>query len=252
MVTAINQILTFVGIYHPSPIRYTWAALTLLSIILRALAIRHVDLFPAFRLYMAATICATIFQNSPSWGIVAEILLIIPLALFTVEVLFRESFTVAHYAAVYDRQFSALVGLIALGAMMYFVPPPYAGYSHALYYARVYSTEIAFAVVVSTSAFAWSMRVRVPVFIRTHGLLAAAWLGAILWAGAVRGLDRWNVAVISTAWQVACLIIWMAVAATGSRGKSRPTAPVSAIDLRSAVAADRRTFGRTRVNSPSR
>jgi hypothetical protein len=252
MIHILRAALGFVGIHQPTPIKYAWCALTAVSLILRVIAIWRIDILPALRLYLAATICATVLQNSPWWGIASEVALIVPLALFTTEILYRQSYTVAHYARGYDRQFSALIGLIVLGAMLFFVPPAYSGYPKALYYARVYSTEVAFTIVVSACAFAWSMRVRMPALLRAHGLLAAAWLGAILWAGAVRGMDRWNVAVISTAWQVACLIIWMVVAATGSRGKSRPTAPVSVIDLRSAVAADRRTFGRTRVNSPSR
>jgi hypothetical protein len=204
----LHAILAFSGVHHPTPIKYAWLILTAASLSLRLLAIWMIG-FPAFRVYMLATIGATILQNSRFWGLSGELALASMLMLFAGEILWFSEYGVK-YAMVrhYNRQFSVLIAMAIFGVVLLVAPPPYFGYPESQYYLRLYSTTFALAI---TNPF--STRSVLPQRLRYHNLIAAVWLAAIVGSGIIEGVDRWTLAIASTSVQVGCLIAWITVAA---------------------------------------
>ena len=209
----IDEILRNLQIMHPTPLKRAWLLLTLLSVLLKLIAVVRVPMW-GFKFYLVVASFAAVWQNTDSWGLKSEIVLAASMAVFTFEIVFFSPFGVPHaWARHYDRQVAMIFGMTLLIILLFYPPPPYPGYPKAMYYTHLYSTAVALALIVGSEIQAWDMRANMPIFLRWHGLLAIPWLSVAVWAGTVRGRDWAVVGVTAVAVQIACLIGWFIVTA---------------------------------------
>ena len=215
----IRSILAFVQIHEPTPIKYVWAVLTLLSVTLKLGIVVRVLLgktyypFPLFALYLIISSLDATLRLTPLWGVGGEIMVAVAVALFCIEVVYLSLAAMTHdnYRK-YSKWTAIGVAIILISVMAKMAPPPFPHYNQTWYYLRLYSTMICFGAVCGTAAEAWSWKTApVKVYI-AHNLISIPWLGVVVWAMVHRPLDwDWHIAIIGVSVQICCLIAWHVV-----------------------------------------
>lgn len=183
------------GVREPSAPALLWVALTLANVALMV-ALGWRERRTWWGCYLGVMAAAALTQASPLWGIWGEGALALASVLWIAETLPAGRWGVA---------FALAIGGLGIAAMLYALPPPYGAFPGSLYLTRLYSTAGLFGVALGSVILPWSQGDGV----RWRTALALPWLGAVLFAGTQRGLDRWVVANVSNAIWTTCLVAWL-------------------------------------------